>query len=515
MVTIFDDDARVRRDVAGRITDVRIDDDLTAADRRDPRWSGVTGVWHHGRKFPAKLVRERGAVLRLVAAKSSEDGRRRTLEQVFAVGDLAIESLLVDVDVASVDHLRSALATKGIFPALRTLGISHFWAKPEELSWIWRHPILQRVERVRLAIGKNLPEIAPWTTEIPANVTSFELSFDFGWSGWTVEIARDSERSTEQVRSGGAFQEWRLAVRPLLDKRFGRARIDDLLPYLARLPPDAIGRFALAAEGVRVVKPDLEAIRAALGRQTSLHEATLPKLGTVPIAPMAAAPPVTLSSAAEVTSARVDDPFRAWVRDAALPAELARALLEIDCADPATWTRARCRFETFVTSEEPAVDLWGEAALRVLELPIEMPFDRARDRGQEALAHAAVRVLERTRPRGVGARLAAIFGREDGCRWAILRVAGAPIPWVHPGELPALLDWYESLADMGPVPAKSNLVYQPLTAMVVLAGDGSTWKELVERRDDPRRKLTRWKIEVYQAMLSKLEAKARRAKRSP
>jgi len=395
------------------------------------------------------------------------------------------------------------------FPRLKELGLdTHYMSSHvPSLAWsprFWSSATAARIERVRC--DSQLRSVPGWLSSqapIPPHIRSLEISEDYGWHGWTVELTRGTD---------GRFSRVEARVR-------APGKLDALFEHVFdELAPDALEHFGLTVDGVRAPPAMLDRIAAAASNQTRLQTLKLPgrELTEASRVPKGAAPLKVKERRAQERRETAQGSFSAYLTAAdELDRALGRAVPELHALslENAATLDAVTALLAALPAPEPA---WTEVCFRLLGLEDVEPRDSAMRRAQTKLRMQALRVLGAAKPAGGAARLIALLETPRGPEKEVLsamlcdgdftpHLFGTPVRGLGlfpAAELPVLFDWFERRGRKGP---SASRTYYAVAGIAVSAGDRFTLEELRTRLASGR-KLNAYQRYAYEEAVKGLQA---------
>ncbi|MGZ3473775.1 MAG: TIGR02996 domain-containing protein [Polyangiales bacterium] len=405
----------------------------------------IDALFIHGREpFDASLLRAKNLRgLRFVGGIEPI-----MLETLASEGPFDFEGVGIDLfdvlpgrDRSWTDEQRAmrdrVVGLRATFPRFTELAIRAFYRDPEDLAFVWESPLVDGLERLRLAVGSTRHWIAHQDV-LPRSLRTLECSFDFGFRAWQTELARDDD---------GRFSKVVATLRPKA-RDFAPVALDDVIrDLLDEVAPDALTELEVRADGVRIVQTALDAIVQAARRHTRLTRLRLP--GRAPldlsVAAKPSAPVLTAKERDRIAHAKVTESVVVRLRDAAKDLLPEAALADVDLGQTATLSQIG---QSWLPKSADVDPRWAEVALVLLSLPLPAERPEGYGRAHRELAEEALRLFGRAKPDTPFTRLHPLLdGLYEDVAMSVIAELGRAL--VTDDEIPALLDWFESFKVKG------------------------------------------------------------------
>ncbi len=436
------------RFTAGFVSDAGVDPDKALAVADAPEWATVCALTLHAQDEPMPWAFLRGP-------------RLRALRFVGGLETPHLADLVATRDPWQLEAIGVRLPNRGVFaraeidlitrlakvlPALHE--ISFYETTPAALAWLWSTPLGRRISRLR--VSSDIESVPRWiAADLPAHVTSMEVSYNDGWHAWTCDLTRGADGKLSRLAA---------LLRPSSES-YQAAKVTDLIEHVFdELPPDALESFRLRTLTTPTAA-DLAKVAAAAARQTRavLDLPTGAK-------PAPATPALTVKDQRAATAAAADSSARTEYDRAAaqLPAHAAM-LRALDLAKPASVTAlvealGKLRKKT----ADPA---WAAICYPILEMPAPRP-----------LHDAAIAALVVMKPAGAAKRILPLCER-NGKTAVLLRNELAMIPTAELGQV---FDWFETRRGTKH-PPRADEVYYTIIALAKANGTAKTRTDLQAR----------------------------------
>ncbi len=441
-----------RRFANGFLVEAVVDPDRAAVVKDAAEWHTVEAIWFRQRaeasEFPWDLVRSPAMTALAFVGGLDESHVHAIANAPWAIHRLGFE--LPDYRGKLSAAQRKAL--DALVP-MKLHEVALGPAAPAVIRPLW--PTLL-AHTTRLRVESGLASVPAWMAErLPAQLARVEISFDHGWHGWTIALARGA---------GGKFSRMVATLRPAQRSNASCKLTDLVANVLDEIAPDALEHFELRLEGATATKADHAALAGALARQT--------RLGATGARP---AKKLKDEKAAAATAA-------ADASRAALDAALARLATPCPALAAVDHTRPEAVVALRAIADGKTLDpAWGDVAFALLAL------GPRRDRS--GIHELAIRILGRLTPVGAVGRAIAILeaGAAQALEYDLMMIPTA--------ELPTLFDWFETRRG-DKAPPRADLIYYAVRDVAGKHGDAATKLELQRRLNKP--KLLRFVAYAYE-----------------
>jgi|GEM_PF-7059535 len=370
-----------------------------------------------------------------------------------------------------------------LLPSLSELGVDGYWPKVADCRWIFRTPIATKLRRFRSNSG--LKSVPAWLNEeLPDNIGALEVSYDYGWHGWTVELTRGDD---------GRFSHLSAILRSSR-RDFSTSKVEDLVAQvLDEVPADAFETFALRVDGARVVGAEVKRVAQAASRQTRLSSLRLPGFGDEEAAALAQearvkgpAKTVKATLADSAAAAKVASRAALTTAVAALP-KAPDALQTLDVDQPTSLKKA----SDWIGKQKPSEGL-TDVLFAIVML----------EGATSELRRAA---LSRLVAGHLGERVVAALRHSHAVATDVM---SGDDKFLDAADLSAVFDWFESLRGNKGV-CRAHDVYYWIKAIAIQHGNADTLADLRTRLSDGR-KLTSFHKWAYDEAVTRLGRKKKR-----